>query len=141
MPIDKNLIKQKLLDLEDMVSRIKNMDIVEGNFVEDVDIQDLLTFRLQQAVEICIDIASHLISARGLTKPDNARSSFEILSNQKIIDENLAKRLALAVSFRNIAVHGYNKLNFEDLFHDYKKDLIDLEDYLKQISKYISSVV
>lgn len=113
------------------------MDFTENQFLENVDFQDLLTFRLQQAVEIGIEIATHIISSLELEKPETARSSFEILAKNKIISEDLSKKMMLAVSFRNIAVHKYEDFDFSQVFRDYKEDIECLKDFVAEIIKYL----
>ena len=140
MLLDASLIKEKIERIDTYINRIGNMDLSEAEFVENIDYQDLLTFRLQQAVETAIDIATHIIAAQKLEKPDTARSSFEVLSNAKIISRELAQRLAYAVSFRNLAVHGYDKFDFKQLFHDYKKDVDDLKQFVTAILDYLKNI-
>lgn len=137
MSIDKELIKNKLQKLDDHLMRIENMHFSEEELVNNTDYQDLITFRLLQSVEICIDIASHLIAELKLTKPDNARSSFEVLSGNKIISSELADKLAYAVSFRNLAVHGYEHFDFKRLFHDYHEDINDIKEFMKATAIFI----
>lgn len=137
MPIDKALIKEKLEKIDQYIERIENMHFSENQFLENVDIQDLLTFRLQQGIEVCIDAATHIISALNLEKPETARSSFDVLAQHKIIGKDLAERLSLAVSFRNLAVHGYEKFDFKKLFFDYKDDLQDLKHFITKIIEFI----
>lgn len=139
MKIDKILLEQKLEKLDEYIERIENMHFSEDQFVENVDYQDLLTFRLQQAVEICIDVATHIISSLHLQKPDTARSSFAVLSTHKIITKKLADGLMLAVSFRNLAVHGYEQFDFKQVFYDYKKDVADLKEFTAQILLFLKN--
>lgn len=139
MKIDKVLLEQKLEKLDEYIERIENMHFSEDQFVENVDYQDLLTFRLQQAVEICIDVATHIISSLRLQKPDTARSSFAVLSSHQIITKKLADGLMLAVSFRNLAVHGYEQFDFKQVFYDYKKDVAYLKEFTAQILLFLKT--
>lgn len=137
MPVDKQLIKEKLEKIDDYLRRIENMDFSEQDLYENRDYQDLLTFRLQQAVETVIEIATHIIAGQKFEKPENARSTFEVLAKEKIIDDELARRLTYAVSFRNLAVHGYDKFDFKRLFHDYKEDLKDLKEFIAVVMVFL----
>lgn len=139
MSIDKTLVQQKISKIDEYIERIENMHFSEDQFIENVDYQDLLTFRLQQAVEVCIDIVTHIISSLHLQKPDTARSSFAVLSSHKIITNELAHGLALAVSFRNLAVHGYDQFDFKQLFYDYKKDITDIKEFVGQILFFLKN--
>jgi len=137
MPIDKNLIQEKLQKINEYLKRIETMNFSEDQFLENVDYQDLLTFRLQQAVEISIEIATHIISSLALEKPETARSSFEVLAKHKIISDDLSKKMMLAVSFRNIVVHKYEDFDFSQVFKDYKEDIDSLKIFIGQIIKYL----
>ena len=137
MPIDKNLIQEKLQKISEYIKRIEGMDFSENQFLENVDYQDLLTFRLQQVVEIAIDIATHIISTLELEKPETARSSFEVLAKHKIISDDLSKKMMLAVSFRNIVVHKYEDFDFNQVFRDYKIDIDNLKVFIGEIIKYL----
>lgn len=136
MPIDKNLVQEKLQKINEYLKRIENMNFSEDQFLENVDYQDLLTFRLQQAIEISVEIATHIISSLELEKPETARSSFEVLSKHKIISDELAKKMMLAVSFRNIVVHKYEDFDFSQVFRDYKEDIDCLKNFVGGIIKY-----
>ena len=137
MPIDKNLIQEKLQKISEYIKRIETMDFSEDQFLENVDYQDLLTFRLQQAVEISIEIATHIISSLNLERPETARSSFDVLFKHKIISKDTSKKMMLAVSFRNIVVHKYEDFDFNQVFRDYKDDIDGLKIFIGEIVKYL----
>jgi len=137
MAVDKNLIQEKLQKIDQYIKRIEAMDFSEDQFLKNVDYQDLLTFRLQQAVEVSIEIATHLISSLALEKPETARSSFEVLAKNKIISDDLAQKMMLAVSFRNIVVHKYEEFDFKQVFRDYKEDVDCLKNFVAEIINYL----
>lgn len=137
MSIDKNLIAKKLDFLDQHLTAIERMDFDKTSFVENADIHDLIIFRLQQAVETCIDIAVHFIAALKLPRKETAKDSFLVLGQEKIISKESADRLGRAADFRNRVVHGYNDFDFNLLFRDYKDDLKDLRDFGSQIVVFI----
>lgn len=137
MPIDRTLIKEKLYKIDQFIKRIESMDFNEDQFLENVDYQDLLIFRLQQAVEIAIEIATYIIVSLNFDKPETARGSFEVLEKNKVISKDLSEKLMLAVSFRNIVVHKYEDINFTRVFHDYKEDINSLKLFISEIIKYL----
>ncbi len=137
MTIDKDLIKKKLSFLDYQLSRIEEMNLDKKEFIENADIHDLITFRLQQSVETCIDIATHIIAALNLERKERAKDAFILLGFEKIIKHDLALRMGKAADFRNRVVHGYNDFDFSLLFKDYKKDIGDLRDFGGQILDYL----
>lgn len=140
MSINENLVLRKLDFLNNYLYKIENMDFSEENFVEDTDIHDLFVFRLQQAVETCIDIAAHIIAGLDAPQKETAKDAFRFLGEKKIISKELASRMGEAADFRNRVVHGYNDFDFRLLFKDYKEDLKDLRHFGAEIAKYLENV-
>lgn len=140
MPINKDLVTKKLDFLNEEINRIASMDFDEEILLERVDIQDLLTFRLQQAVETCIDIATHLIAGLNLPRKETAKDAFLLLGKEKIIDKELANKMGKAANFRNRVVHGYNNFDFSILFKDYKEDLKDLNNFGTQTLRFLEKI-
>lgn len=137
MPIDKELIKKKLSFLDYQLSKIEGMELDESEFVENADIHDLITFRLQQSVETSIDIATHIIAQLSLERKERAKDAFLLLGKEEIIKQELSLRMGKAADFRNRVVHGYNDFDFSLLFKDYKKDVADLRNFGAQILQYL----
>lgn len=140
MPIDKELIAKKLDFLNAHLSAVERMDFIEDSFVENADIHDLVTFRLQQAVETCIDIAAHIITELDIPRKETAKDAFLLLGEKKIITKELAGKLGKAADFRNRVVHGYNNFDFHLLFKDYKDDLNDLRQFAVEIFHFLEKI-
>lgn len=137
MSINKDLLFRKLDFLNNYLHKIENMDFSEEAFVEDTDIHDLFVFRLQQSVETCIDIATHIIAGLNAPQKETAKDAFRFLGEKKIVDKDLAAKMGKAADFRNRVVHGYNDFDFRLLFKDYKEDLKDLRQFGAEIRKYL----
>lgn len=129
MPIDATLLQKKLSILDRHLTAIERMDVVEDAFVIDADIHDLVVFRLQQAVETCIDIATYLIAGLGIPRKETAKDAFLLLGQEKILPEDLSLRMGKAADFRNRVVHGYNDFDFRLLFRDYRDDVKDIRAF------------
>jgi uncharacterized protein YutE (UPF0331/DUF86 family) len=84
---------------------------------------------LQVAIEACVDIATHVIGDKGWTPPGNARASFQILAGHNLIPLDLAHRLSLAASLRNLLVHDYATIDLERLAATVRDDLGDLRSF------------
>lgn len=140
MDINRDLVAKKLDFLNEQIRKIENMDFTEENFVKDVDIHDLVVFRLQQAVETCIDIATHIIAGMNAPRKETARDAFYYLGEQGILGKDLSAKMGKASNFRNRVVHGYNDFDFKLLFKDYKEDLKDLRQFGAEVLKYLESL-
>jgi len=137
MPVDKNLVGKKLDFLNQFLVSIENMDFDEDAFVKSSDIHDLVVFRLQQAVETCIDIATMIISQLNLPRKETAKDAFLLLGENGVIDNDLGKKMGKAADFRNRVVHRYNDFDYKLLYKDYKKDLTDLRNFGSQILAFL----
>jgi uncharacterized protein YutE (UPF0331/DUF86 family) len=68
---------------------------------------------LQLSIQVCIDIAGHLVSELNLPMPPDYRGLFPELTAAGL-DPALAGRLGVATGLRNVLVHEYIDLD-EDL--------------------------
>jgi uncharacterized protein YutE (UPF0331/DUF86 family) len=139
MPVDRELIFKKLDFLNKHIASIENMEFGLEEFVNDEDIHDLVAFRLQQAVETCIDISTHIISTMNLSRKETAKDAFLVLGERKIIESELALKMGKAADFRNRVVHGYNDFDYSLLFEDYQENLNDLREFGKQLLEAVNS--
>jgi uncharacterized protein YutE (UPF0331/DUF86 family) len=128
MPINKNVLKQEIERATLILKRIENMDFSESELLENPDYQDMLAFRIQQLVEICIDIATDIIANQPVQSAENARSSFEVLAKNNIITPELATNLAKAVGMRNLIVHQYDDIDYYKVYEIYKTDMKDIKE-------------
>ncbi|MEK7521299.1 MAG: DUF86 domain-containing protein [Patescibacteria group bacterium] len=139
MPANLSLVSKKLDFLNDQIRKIEQMTFTKESFVQNPDIHDLVVFRLQQAVETCIDIATHIIAQLDVPQKETAKDAFLFLGEKGFVDLELAKRMGKAADFRNRVVHGYNDFDFNLLFEDYKENLNDLRTFGAQILKFLES--
>ncbi len=80
---------------------------------DDLTRQDAVVLNLQRACQASIDLALHLVRARGLGVPQQSRDAFALLVEAGWLDPALAKRMQRMVGFRNVAVHDYRALNLD----------------------------
>ena len=77
-----------------------------------------------------------LIKEKKLKIPEDDESSFDILKDEKIISDALAKKLIDAKSMRNIIAHEYGKIDDEMVFHAVSEELIpDVLEFIKCVKR------
>ncbi len=133
--MDKQLITEKLDALQRCVKRLEDKcpDSLE-TLLADLDRQDIITLNLARAVQICVDIAAHILSEKSSVPPASMGQSFEALQEVGIIDETLARQMKAAVGFRNIAIHEYEEINWEIVLKICEKHLADFKRFARAIS-------
>lgn len=92
---------------------------------------------LQEAIEACLDIGSHIIAEKGFRRPENYKEIFKVLEEEGIIDSELSIKLQEMAQFRNLLVHMYGKIDTRRLYIIMSDDLKDIQGFAKSILKYI----
>jgi uncharacterized protein YutE (UPF0331/DUF86 family) len=135
--VDKALLLRKLAELEEYLGQIgEYSDIGVEEYSRDWKTQRIVERTLQMMIEVCADIASHVVSDAGYRVPKSYADTFRVLYENKIIEKDLFDRMERMAKFRNIIVHQYdivdtgivvNILNthLEDFSH-YKEAIINM---------------
>jgi uncharacterized protein YutE (UPF0331/DUF86 family) len=132
--VDRTLILRKLADLEKHIGQISEYSNLRVNeYARDWKIQRIVERTLQMLIEICVDIASHIISDSGFRVPESYADTFKVLYENKIIEKRLFTRMEKMARFRNIIVHHYDKIDEEIIVGILRKDLDDFIKYKNAI--------
>ncbi len=134
--IDKDIILSKADRVHRHVRRVKERrPPTLQEFLSNRDLQDIILFNLQMAIQNCIDMASHLISDEGLGLPGSTNEMFYMLQDSGYIPLELTEKMVAAVGFRNLVVHEYGKVDLEEVYKISQHHIDDLLEFLKTIFK------
>jgi len=137
--VDKLLLGRKLAQIETYLGQIREYSKVSVTvYKNDWKIQRIVERTLQILIELCIDIANHLISDKGMRLPTGYADTFKVLTENRIISKNLFKTMENMAKFRNVVVHQYEKIEPSIVVSILHKNLDDFEKYKKAIIKYLS---
>ncbi|OGM22895.1 hypothetical protein A2961_00280 [Candidatus Woesebacteria bacterium RIFCSPLOWO2_01_FULL_39_21] len=137
MLIDKKIINSLLEKLKEYVYDLESMNFNLNDLEGNRDIQHLVNHRLHTAVEICIDIAMNVASALELPGRDSAVDVIGLLGEHKIIAKSLASSFQQAPKLRNLLIHGYAKVDYALIFKDFRKDILEMKEFARQIKAYV----
>jgi uncharacterized protein YutE (UPF0331/DUF86 family) len=62
-------------------------------------------------IEICVDIANHIISDKEYRIPDGYADTFTVLYEEGILNKDLFETMEKMAKFRNIIIHHYDKVD------------------------------
>lgn len=127
------------------------IDIIEENIrlIEEIRSQGYESFSsslrdiqaskhsLQEAIEACLDIGSHIISEKGFKRPEDYREIFKVLEEEGIIEPVLSAKLQEMTQFRNLLVHRYGEIDIKRVYIIMSEDMKDIQEFVKVILKYI----
>lgn len=103
---------------------------------ENLDIKGAVERYLYLVTQATIDLSEAVISYKNFRKPSTMGEAFYILNEEKIISDNLTKKLIGMVGFRNIVAHDYEKINYDILYEILQSRLKDIEEFLRKIQDY-----
>jgi len=106
-----DVLLEKTNSIQNCLQRIH--DTVKGdvNRLDQLDNQDIVVLNLQRAVQLIIDMASHIVSTMNLGIPQSLKDVFIILEKNNILSRDISAKMQKMVGFRNIAVHDYQSIN------------------------------
>ncbi|MGH8727343.1 MAG: type VII toxin-antitoxin system HepT family RNase toxin [Burkholderiales bacterium] len=129
---DSELIAKKLAEIETYVRELRTI-VNPDDVLTDVKEERFAAHTLQLAIQSALDVASHIVSDERLGEPRTNRELFTLLEQHGWIESPLAQRLQNMVGFRNILVHGYQKLDLSILVDVLRNRLPDLVSFVEAI--------
>lgn len=100
---------ERLREYLGVLSSIVGYDV--NRFVQDPFIHGTAERNLHLAIECLLDIGNHVISDRGLPKPESYADIFRILGERGLIPLEILKEMEGMAAFRNVLVHDYLRLD------------------------------
>ncbi len=89
------------------------------------------------AIEGCIDAAQHLCASEGWGPPETNADAVRLLGRHGVVRSDIADRIAAAVGFRNVLVHGYAGIDDHRVMENLGR-LDDLHAYVDDLTRLIS---
>ncbi|HNV25678.1 MAG TPA: DUF86 domain-containing protein [Nitrospira sp.] len=139
--MDRDLVAAKLESLRRCVERIagKTPDSSQ-DLAQNADLQDIIALNLQRAVQLSVDLASHLIGDTDISPPSTMAEHFDALNRLQVISPSLADRMKKAVGFRNLAVHSYQAIDWNIVYQICSRHLDDFRQFAKAVTTWRSGL-
>lgn len=135
--VDRLLIGRKIAEMETYLKQIKEFSTISpAAYKKNWKTQRVVERTLQIMIELCIDIANHLISDKGMRLPTGYADTFMVLMENRVITKNLFRKMEKMAKFRNIIVHQYEKIDPAIVVSILRKNLNDFEKYKQAITKF-----
>lgn len=84
-----------------------------------------------------MDITNYIIARKNLRIPDEEENIFQVLAQNGIIEDSLAKQMKGMVNFRNILVHEYMEIDNEIVHQHLNERLKDFDSFARSIVDYL----
>jgi|GEM_PF-856093 len=100
--MDKLVLAQKLESLRRCVTRVEEkLPASAQKLVNDADLQDVIVLDLTRAVQLCTDIATHIISESSERPPTTMSEAFLVLEKVGVIDTGTIDNRQISSNLRN----------------------------------------
>lgn len=96
---------------------------------------------LQLIVDAMLDVNQHFIKELNLDVADNFQSTFYILGQSGVLNNEFAQKIAPVVGLRNRVVHGYETLDKALFLSELRKDHQDFSKYIETVQHYLQTKI
>lgn len=109
----RDVLNQKIDSLRNCIERIESKKpFTTVDLISNFDLQDIISINLERAVQICVDIASHVLSEKQGSTPSTMAESFIELTRNGMLSAEVSQSMVKAVGLRNLLVHEYSKIDW-----------------------------
>ena len=135
--MDQVILAEKIESLRRYIQRIEDKKPDNINLlIQDLDLQDILVINLTRAMQLCVDIGSHIISTANKPSPQTMGEVLTTVYELTAISLDTREQLKKAIGFRNIAVHNYEAINWEIVYAICHNSLQNFRRFAQEISRY-----
>ena len=134
-------LRERLLKLEEVVSRLEDMNRT-GTASLRTNFRDAWAAErgLQLAAEAAFDIGNHILSAHYGVSAKDYEDILVQLAAHGVIDDPLRNRLKGLGGFRNILVHGYLRLDPDRVAVALQRAPQDFGDFTRAIRHWLAGI-
>lgn len=129
--VNVEVIKQRLNQLSTSLNKIERFrEISLEEFLQDDIIQDVVEYNLFIAINMMIDIATHIVVDNNMGNPETLGEAFSILNKEKYLNDDEAKIYRNMVGLRNLLSHEYLKIDKKIIYDVLKNNLVDIKKFI-----------
>jgi len=124
-------------ELSERLARLQPLsDKDRIEFEQDPYLRDIVERNLEIAAQCCIDISHRIISLEGARKPIDYYDAILSMGDLGVLPAEFARRLAPLAGFRNILVHEYVRLDWDEVYRALHR-LEDLERFAALVRHWL----
>ncbi len=128
MPPEFNGIEKRLDELNERLARLEPLkDKSRETFDRDPYLRDIVERNLEIAAQCCIVICNRIISLENAKKPIDYYDAILRMGEIEVLPLGFAKDLAPIAGFRNILVHQYLGIDWDEIYNK----LSHMDDFIR----------
>ncbi|MDD5368800.1 MAG: DUF86 domain-containing protein [Anaerolineaceae bacterium] len=139
MPDEFNGIARRLDELIDRLARLEPLrDHKRAEFDADPFLRDIAERNLEVSAQCCIDLCHRIIVLENARKPIDYYESIMMMGELGILSADFARRLAPLAGFRNILIHEYLGIDWDQVYKNLQ-NLDDLHKFAQEIQGWLAN--
>lgn len=136
--VNRSVVAEKLDALSRRIDRVRQRTASSAaELASDQDALELVAFNLMLAVQICADIASHIIADSGWGTARTLGAAFASLQQHGVLTPPTSAALARAAGLRNVVAHGYSGVDVGKVHEAATQGLADLENFAQEVASWV----
>jgi uncharacterized protein YutE (UPF0331/DUF86 family) len=129
------LLLRKVLVVSERLARLRAALPVNAEAVRDDErLEAFISFNLFLLDQDAVDLATHLVAARGLAVPGSQREVFEALLRHGLLSAPTATAMGALASLRNRIAHAYADLDPVRMVREAPAGLDQMERFIAEIA-------
>lgn len=138
MTLNEDLIRERFRDIQQSLERLEGIRAQPlDRFLSDQDMRDVACYRLLIAMEAALQICFHVSARRMRRVPEHYADCFAILGEGGILPQELSQALQRMVRFRNMLVHIYWNVDYEQVYKILQEHLDDLRAFVQAVGELL----
>ena len=122
--VDEEVVIDRLELINQYTNECKEMrDVSRTEYLDNFVLQRAVERSLMNAIQSCIDLASHIRAAADLGTAEISREEIEALVEAEVISSDTGEKLSEAVGFRNYLAHRYGDIDHDLVYGVLQDDL------------------
>jgi len=126
--------------LDELLSRLRTLEEMaekdRAEFADDSFVRDVVERNFEVAIQCCLDIANRIISIERTKKPSDYRGSLLKLGELGVIPQDFARRIAPLAGFRNVLVHEYADIDWDEVYGNLDR-IDDLREFARHVGLWL----
>lgn len=111
--------------------------LTPDEFLEDPHAIGSARYYLTVAVEVCLDMASHIIASEGMRAPRDYKDTFQVLNEAGVLSDDLTTTMQSLAGLRNLLVHVYWNVNDVMIHESLQSELDDFEVFVSHVLDFL----
>ncbi|MCL5045436.1 MAG: DUF86 domain-containing protein [Actinobacteria bacterium] len=138
--LNRTMVQDRLDQIRASVNRLARLaDMSREEFLSDPDAFAVAEHHLRRSLEDVLDIGRHIVSKKGLGKPEDYSEVITLLGQHGVLPTEFTRQIRGIAGYRNRLVHLYAEVTPSEIYDLITNRLEDLGEFSRLIMAYLDA--